>query len=121
MDIDNFNYFPDVRKGDDPFVGVIVGRKGSGKTSLLLDLLKTVWKKTFNLIVIVSPTFSLQSLSSEISDGRGIVIISEFRPCIIQELETFQNEKIKKKQKMLAERAHNSYFDEEIPEDIMFF
>ena len=49
-----FQFFPDVRNGHDAFVGIIVGQKGSGKTSLLVDILKSVWKQKFNMIVIVS-------------------------------------------------------------------
>jgi hypothetical protein len=94
----NFNFFPDIRCGDDSFVGLIVGSKGSGKTWLLMDLLKTVWLKRFNLIVIVSPTFSLQEISNEIIDGRGIVIFSEFKLCIIEELVELQKDKIFEKQ-----------------------
>ena len=98
----DYNYFPDVRAGDDPFVGVFVGRKGSGKTTLLMDLLKSVWKLKFNLIVIVSPTFSTQNVSSEIEDGRGIVIIPEFRLSIIDELAAYQLDKILERERILS-------------------
>ena len=43
--------------------------------------------------MIVSPTFSLQSISSEIEDGSGIIIINEFRQSIIEELKEYQIEK----------------------------
>jgi hypothetical protein len=91
--------FPDVRQGDDSFIGLIVGAKGSGKSTLLLDIIQSVWTNSFDLIVIVSPTFSLQNLSKEI-DGKGIVIISEFRMSIIEVLQELQRIKIEEKQNL---------------------
>ena len=111
----DFQYFPDVRNGHDGFVGIIVGQKGSGKTSLLVDILKSVWKQKFNMIVIVSPTFALQDLSDEITDGRGIIVFSEFRPCIIRELEAFQIEKIEERKRILQNHL-DGYCYEKIPE-----
>ncbi len=101
----NFNFFPNVRLGDEPFVGIFCGAKGSGKTTLLLDILKSVWKHVFNLIVIVSPTFPLQSLSHEI-DGRGVIVFSEFRPCILTQISELQEEKINE-QKDIQERLRH--------------
>jgi type IV secretory pathway VirB4 component len=101
----DFNFFPNVRKGDDAFVGVICGSKGSGKTTLLLDMLKSIWRNVYDLIVIVSPTFSFQSLSEEI-DGRGVIIFSEFRPCIIQQIEELQKDKIYDKKEIEERLRH---------------
>jgi hypothetical protein len=93
----NMHVFPDVRKGDDSFFGLIVGAKGSGKSCLLIDLLQSVWSKSFDLVVIVSPTFSLQHISHEV-EGSKFVIISEFRMSIIETLKDLQKEKIEKQQ-----------------------
>jgi hypothetical protein len=101
----NYNFFPDFRGGDDSFIGIICGMKQSGKTTLLIDLLKSVWKHKFNLIVIVSPTFSLQDISLEITDGRGIVVFSEFRNCIIKELIDLQEDKIYEKKEIQSQNA----------------
>src|SRR3954471_9706439 len=65
---------------------------------MLIDILKSIWRRLFNLIVIVSPTFSLQDISNEIVDGSGIVIIPEWRTCIIEELTELQKDKIHEKQ-----------------------
>jgi hypothetical protein len=99
----NFHFFPDVRpnqaalrqgeKRDDSFIGVIIGMKGAGKTTLLIDLLKSVWKKRFDMIIFISPTFSLQNVSTEI-DGQGIIIIPEWRSCLIEELIEMQRDQI---------------------------
>ena len=112
--MNDFNFFPNVRKGDDGFVGIICGMKGSGKTTLLMDLLSTVWKHVFNLIVIVSPTFGLQDLSSEIIDGRGILVFSEWRKCILDEIVQFQDEKKTKKREI---ENNQTIFQPKIPED----
>jgi hypothetical protein len=101
----DFNFFPNVRLGDEPFVGIFCSAKGSGKTTLLLDILKSIWKNVFNLIVIVSPTFSLQSLSHEI-DGRGVIVFSEFRQCIITEISELQEEKINEKEEIQERLRH---------------
>ena len=42
------------------FVGAIVGARRSGKTSLALDLLLSVWRYRFDMIVIMSRTITLQ-------------------------------------------------------------
>ena len=112
--MDTFNFFPNVRKGDDAFIGIICGMKGSGKTTLLMDLLNTVWKHVFNLIVIVSPTFGLQDISSEIIDGRGILVFSEWRPCIIDQIIEYQTEKRNKKREI---ENNETIFKPKVPED----
>lgn len=58
-------------------------------------------EKNISLIIICSPTFSLQSISTEIEDGRGIVIISEFRKCVIDELKEYQIENAEKNESAL--------------------
>jgi hypothetical protein len=47
---------------DRPHVSVFAGRKGSGKTQLLIKLLKDAegWKGVYQKIIIVSPTFKFQ-------------------------------------------------------------
>ena len=56
-----------------PHVTLFCGRKGSGKTSLLLKLLKDKagYRNFYQEITIVSPTFRLQSQWETIS-GEGI-------------------------------------------------
>jgi len=55
----------------------IFGRKGSGKTSLILNLImnkKSLWYKKFNLIFLISPTASkddkMQELIKDIGDNQ---------------------------------------------------
>ena len=105
--LDEFCFFPDNRQlvGTPPhteqFVGIICAAKGSGKTTLLMDLLKTVWRNKFDLIVIVSPTFSLQDISNELVNGKGVIIFEDFRSCIIDQIMELQIDKIEERKDCL--------------------
>ena len=57
------------------FCGSIVGRRRSGKTTLLFDLLRSVWKNRFDFIVIISPTMHIQENIWKRIDTTGIIII----------------------------------------------
>ena len=62
-----------------PHVTLLVGRMGSGGTSLLLKLLKdnAGYRNVYQEIIIVSPTFRLQSQWETIS-GEGITVYEQF-------------------------------------------
>lgn len=74
--------FPDVNEVDAAML-LIVGRKQSGKTTLLVDLLYTFYANTFDLIVIVSPTFMNQDVAAEIDGQRGIVVVEDWDPRLL--------------------------------------
>ena len=56
------------------FVGAIVGARRSGKTSLALDMLLSVWRYRFDLIVIISRTVSMQQDVWRRLAGTGVLI-----------------------------------------------
>jgi hypothetical protein len=60
-------------------VTLFVGRKGSGKTQLLLKILKDKdgWRNVYQEIIIVSPTFKLQHCWQTIS-GEGVTVYESF-------------------------------------------
>jgi len=60
----------------DNYVAAIVGNIGSGKTHLVMKLIQ-MWKWKFDVIVIISPTYSLQEAGS-IRDNTGIIIFDRF-------------------------------------------
>ena len=70
-----------------PHVTLLVGRKGSGKTSLLLKLLKDKagYRNVYQEIIIVSPTFRLQSQWETIS-GEGITVYEQFSEEILNKV-----------------------------------
>ena len=47
---------------------VFIGRQGSGKTSLLINIVKGIYKKCFNYIYVVMPHSSRKSLKNNIFD-----------------------------------------------------
>ena len=67
-----------------PHVTLFCGRKGSGKTSLLLKLLKDKegYRNVYQEIIIISPTFRLQSQWETIS-GEGIAVYEQFSEDIL--------------------------------------
>lgn len=71
---------------DQPFIMAIIGRRGSGKGYLCLDLLKHFYKGHFSFIVWISPTFHLQSMTLNLEDSTGIVVFTQARPEIINSL-----------------------------------
>lgn len=52
--------FPDPE--EEAILALFVGRRKSGKSALFVDMLTTVWKKKWDLIIILSKTFKHQSL-----------------------------------------------------------
>jgi hypothetical protein len=80
---------------EQPFVMGIIGRRGSGKGFLCLDLLKYFYKGSFDFIVWISPTFHLQEMTLNIPDSTGIVVFSEWKSEIITSLFHYMNERNK--------------------------
>ena len=71
---------------DEPFIMAIIGRRGSGKGHLCLDMLKHFYKGMFDFIIWISPTFQLQAMTLNIEDNTGLVVFTEWRPEIIHSL-----------------------------------
>jgi hypothetical protein len=63
---------------------LIAGRPGSGKTQLVLRLLKTVWKGCYDKIYIISPTFAaqFQDVWSQL-DSQGVEVYMEMNDGLI--------------------------------------
>ena len=64
----------------DAFPMGVVGQIGSGKTFLVLTLIKMNWKYKFDVIVWISPTYALQAhqMRGILPDGKGIVVFDTF-------------------------------------------
>ena len=73
----------------------IIGRRGSGKGHLCIDLLKHFYKGMFDFIVWISPTFQLQAMTLNLEDHTGIVVFTEWRYEIILTLFAYLNERNK--------------------------
>jgi len=71
---------------EESFVMAIIGRRGSGKGHLCLDLLKHFYKGRFDFIVWISPTFQMQTMCLNIEDSTGVCVFSEWRPEILHSL-----------------------------------
>jgi hypothetical protein len=99
----------------DAFCSLIVGRRGSGKSSLILkQLLKGgVYHKQFNLIVIISPTVCLDPKWRKL-DQEGIVFFDEYQDEIIDTLIEEQTECFRKRKTLVImddcanERVHKT-------------
>jgi hypothetical protein len=72
-----------------PHITMIIGRKGSGKSRLLCDLLQNDWANIYSRIVFVSPTFQAQfdGLWSELSPV-GITVHESLTDAFIENLLT---------------------------------
>jgi hypothetical protein len=70
-----------------PHVSIFCGRKGSGKTFLLLQLLKDIdgYKNKYQNVIIVSPTFRLQRTWDSISP-EGITVYESFSEEILNKI-----------------------------------
>jgi hypothetical protein len=68
-------------------ITILAGRKGSGKTHLCLQLLRSerAWKGVYDEIIIISPTFLLQPIWTSIS-STGITVHLGFTEQIISDL-----------------------------------
>ena len=73
------------------FVGAIVGARRSGKTSLALDLLLSVWRYRFDMIVIVSRTITLQDDIWRRMAGTGILIQPTLDMGFLEKLQNFMS------------------------------
>ena len=75
-----------------PHVTLFCGRKGSGKTNLLLKLLKDKYgfKNVYQEIIIISPTLKLQNAWQTIS-GEGIKVFENFTEDVLNSI--YENSK----------------------------
>src|SRR5690606_30266697 len=73
------------------FVGAIVGARRSGKTSLALDLLLSVWRYRFDMVVIVSRTVSLQEDVWKRVAGTGVLIQPTLDMDFLKKLQNFMS------------------------------
>ena len=91
--------------GGSAFVGAILGTKGSGKTVLMRNCLTHIWRGTFDLILVISPTWGQQeeiwrgTIGDEahagpgIDGSKGIVIFDRLH---VAHLEAIKNLHMKK-------------------------
>ena len=77
---------------DRPHITIFIGRKGSGKTALLLRLLKCQdgYKKIYQDITIVSPTFKLQECWKSLS-AEGITVYEALTDELLEKLHNSQS------------------------------
>lgn len=83
------------RRGRSPrkhFCEAIVGRRGSGKTTLCIDLLCSVWKHKFDLIVFVSTTAHLQKEIWKQLSPKGIKLFSKLNAALIRLLKDYMKD-----------------------------
>jgi len=73
------------------FVGAIVGTRHTGKTSLALDLLLSVWRYHFDMVVIVSRTITLQDDIWKRMAGTGILIQPTLDMEFLEKLRNFMS------------------------------
>ena len=68
-----------------PHITLFVGRKGSGKTQLLIKLLKDIdaFRGQYEEIIIVSPTFKLQPVWKQLSP-EGITVYESFSDAVLE-------------------------------------
>ena len=80
-----------MKKTSMSFVGAIVGASRSGKTSLALDLLLSVWRYRFDMVVIVSRTVSLQEDVWKRVAGTGVLIQPTLDMDFLKKLQNFMS------------------------------
>jgi hypothetical protein len=70
-----------------PHITLFVGRKGSGKTQLLIKLLKDKdgYRGVYEQVIIVSPTFKLQPVWKQLSP-EGISIFESFSDAVLEKI-----------------------------------
>ena len=92
--------FPHGRDGQ-PFVLCCIGRRGSGKSKLCLDLLRYFYNDSFDFIIWISPTFMLQASGQEFSNemAQRLIVFSEWRPEIITALFSYMSSRNLNKKK----------------------
>ena len=79
------------------FVGAIVGARRSGKTSLALDLLLSVWRYRFDMIVIMSRTITLQEDVWRRLAGTGVLIIEKLDMPLLEKLQNLWLQQAKRR------------------------
>jgi hypothetical protein len=81
---------------DRPHVTIFCGRKGSGKTQLLVKLLrdKEGYRHVYDEVLIVSPTFRLQDVWNRVSP-EGITVYEAFSEEILEKIYTEQKPHVK--------------------------
>lgn len=72
-----------------PFVGAILGQRRSGKTTLLVDLLLSYWRRRFSMIVIVSRTIALQEDVWRRLGGEGVLLYEKLDMQFLRKLKDF--------------------------------
>ena len=78
-----------------PHITLFVGRKGSGKTQLLIKLLKDVdgFRGQYQEIVNVSPTFKLQPVWKQLSP-EGITVYETFSDSVLAKIHKEQQSNV---------------------------
>ena len=79
----------------------ILGRRGSGKTCLLLDILKSQWKNKFDMVLIISPTLHLQKDMLDEIDGTGVILTTDLDPIIIETMLEFMQRSVNENKNVL--------------------
>lgn len=75
------------------FVHFIVGTRKSGKTVLLLKKLTNEWKGKFDLVVIVSTTWTKQAQTKKIG-AKNVLIFNKFHPYVFKRLLEYADEQV---------------------------
>jgi hypothetical protein len=77
---------------DQAHITLFIGRKNSGKTRLLVDMLldKRGYRNIYGKIIIVSPTFESQKSTWGRISGEGIVVYKEFSESVLEQIYTDQ-------------------------------
>jgi len=75
------------------FVGAIIGARRSGKTSLALDLLLSIWRYRFDMIVIISRTLPMQEDVWRKVAGTGVLLCEHLNMELIRKLQNFMRDR----------------------------
>ena len=73
---------------DSPHITLYIGRKSSGKTKLLIDMLldKRGYRGVYGQVTIISPTFELQKASWGRISGEGVTVYKEFTDAVLEKI-----------------------------------
>ena len=83
-------------------ITLFIGRKGSGKTFLLIEVLVSDWKSVYDDVIIVSPTFKLQNSAwGKIDTTSGFKIYYNFDETTLVEIYNDALENPTKRKKLL--------------------
>lgn len=72
-----------------PFCAALQGRRGAGKTTIVVNLLVDVYRKRFDIIIIMSKTIHLQRKVWERLYGKGILIVGGLDMRVLKALKDF--------------------------------